>query len=149
MAAAPTLSLFPDPLPEVARQELLGLPVVHLADLPAPSSLCAVLDEEPGVLILSTSRAAVAALQEQDTGAAILTPNEYEVLALAMGDGVLGRAGAMRLLRLKAKHRRVRITPKAALGEVEHPSVVGKGWTFADLFGALGARLVAAQVEAP
>lgn len=167
--------------PEVAHPELLGLQVRHLAELPLPTTVT--LDvADVGTVRCTTGRARAAALVE--AGELVLTPLEYELLAVSLADGRLTRQEAAQGLATKRERPEHRLSRPRLLGAerdqrgrvVRDPQLDARGrplldrrfrpvaggevrstvrrlddggerWTWGELLEALGAELVAVEVE--
>lgn len=128
----------------LAVDELRGLCVLHLAQLPVRTALVLRVPGLAQPVGLVTSRAlGVGASQ---AGAVVLGPVEYEVLAHALTDGRLGPARALRALAAKARKPACRLTREALT-----PGVVcfdGDAGTFGAFFDRLAADPVSVQMEA-
>ncbi len=127
-----------------ALDEVLGLPVRLLAEMPAASTL-SVRVAGVGDVLLTASRAR--AQRAAQAGEVCLTPLEYESLAVALADGACTRARALEELRAKAHPLGHRITLARLLHPVVRPDGDGARWTFGQLLEALGAELVGVHVE--
>jgi hypothetical protein len=131
-----------------ALREVLEVLVFHLAELPAKVTLklrC-LIDLGDRWVYLTTSREHADDLSR--LGAIVLTPTEYEALALALADGRLLREEALGELRRKLSNTRHRLTLGGLTGV---PSMqldeLGKRWTVGELARALGAELVDVRWE--
>lgn len=148
----------------IEQTEIRSLAVRHLADLPRPSTLVVRLPGWERHVVFTTSRQRVAAhippvVLGEATGPLpiasdiVVTPLEYEALAAGLADGCASREAALRELRRKAADASHRITRAALLGPVRHPdgAAIGRGdcgaMTWGQIFDALGAELVAVEIE--
>jgi len=133
------------PTAEIPRLEVLGLRVRHLAELDLPATLTLSVEGLSAPVYLTTSRTRATELER--AGACLLTPSEYELLAVALADGRTSRAEALEHLRAKHGALGHRLSRQALLGPVVHPDGGGDRWTFRDLFEALGAQLEAVELD--
>lgn len=133
------------PTATLPRLEVLSLRVRHLAELDLPTTLTIRVAGLTGPAYLTTSRARAAELEH--SGACFLTPTEYELLAVALADGRTTRAEALEHLRAKHGALGHSLTREALLGPVARPDGGGDRWTFRDLLEALGAQLVAVELD--
>lgn len=124
--------------------EIGALLVRHLAELPRPSTLRLRVEGFEPEVWLTTSRRVASTPQP----AVVLTPLEYELLAVALADGGrLSREEALWRLEEKCARPHVRWTRQRLLGPVRNPDPTGVHWTFGDLFRALRAELVGVDVH--
>lgn len=136
---------------EEAVGEVRGFALRLLAELPAPATLvCEVVSV--GRVHLTTSRAEAQRLIE--AGEVVLTPREYEALAVALADGAVGCEEALERVGRKCVDPLMRVTRASLLGHVRAPDYGGGwmdpgavDWTVGDLLDALGAELVTVHVE--